>query len=494
MPKRTPGNIHSGIPLKLALLLICLLALGVRIGLIWNSGVGSYTMWTLNSEAARNLVEGRGYVIDRQYVESITGLICEGNVMVDLEDVPPPEEEKFTPFYQLTPGTPALLAATYWVFGEYRYIYLRILQAIIDSLGCLVIFLLARELFNRRTGLIAAGIYAVFLPIAALATAVIHDALMPFLTLTSLYFFVMGVRRGALKFYVLSAVFVGISCYFQPTAIFLPLLYGAGLFIYSLRKSGFRAQLLNVAKVTAVMVVVLTAIVLPWIIRNYHVTGVLSPSMRIGMWAGLWEGIGEFPDNPIGAKLCDATAWAIAREELGYDVEFGSPAFDAVFKPKMLNLVKEHPGWYASALARRIPRTIFYVNALGIEERCPEGLSWAEWDSQRVTWADYLPAARDGSLIRLVIEHPYTTFYWALVASFGIVPVLLSLAGIWVRRKDWRSLVLVATVPIYFSAVHTLVFVSGAGKSLLPGSIAYIVFSAIALDYIYGRITDRRNR
>ena len=449
-------------------------------------------MWTLNGEAARNLVEGRGYVIDRQYVENINRLIYQTNVRVDIEDVSPPSEEKFTPFYQLTPGTPALLAATYWVFGEYRYIYLRILQAIIDSLGCLVIFLLAKELFNRRTGLIAAGIYAIFLPIAALATAVIHDALMPFLTLTSLYFFVVGVRRGALKFYVLSAIFVGISCYFQPTAIFLPLLYGAGLFIYSLHKSEFRVRLLNAVRMTAVMIVVLAAIVLPWIIRNYQVTGVLSPNMRVATWAGLWEGIGEFPDNPIGAKHCDATAWAIAREELGYDVEFGSPAFDAVFKPKMLNLVKEHSGWYASALVRRIPRTIFYVNALGIEERCPEGLSWAEWESQRVTWANYLPAARDGSLIRLIIEHPYTTFYWGLVALFAIVPVLLSLVGIWVKRKDWRALVLVATVPIYFSAVHMLVFVSGAGKSLLPGSIAYIIFSAIALDYLYGRIKGAR--
>jgi hypothetical protein len=54
-----------------------------------------------------------------------------------------------------------------------------------------------------------------------------------------------------------------------------------------------------------------------------------------------------------------------------------------------------------------------------------------------------------------------------------------------VRRK-WRALALVLTVTVYFAAVHIVFFISP--KSLMPGSLGYIILDAIALNYIYGKI------
>jgi 4-amino-4-deoxy-L-arabinose transferase-like glycosyltransferase len=476
--------------------LICLLAFGIRIGLILNdhNAPWDYGSGIAIGETARNLAEGRGYVIDKEYDAKLGSLTYNANKSIDLADVPPPDHETFTPYYGLAPGSSALLAATYIIFGEYRFIYLRVLQALIDSLGCLIMYLLGRGLFTRRIGLIASGIYAVFLPIAYLATNVVQDALMPFLMLTSFYFFIKGVKTDKFIFYIISAAFTGISCYFQPTTVFIPLLYGLGLLIYKIRKHNYRKQLLDATKITAAMFILLVAIISPWVIRNYHVTGALTLNLRVSTWGGIWEGMGEFDDNPVGAKFSDEFALATAQQELGHDVEFGSPEYDSVFKYKVINSFKEHPVWWLSAFARRFPLTIIYGFHVGLEQTCPEGLNVAECRQFRTNWVDYIAAAKGGRLFEFVMSHPQGAFYWGIVLAFAVIPVLLSIVGIWVMRKNWRTLILIATLPAYFSMVHMVVFVTGAGKSLLPGSIAYIILSAVAVDYAFSKMNRRHGK
>jgi len=452
------------------LLIIFLLALIIRLGLVWYQPYITpyWGMMTPIENAARNLAEGRGYVI--------------GN-------------EEFTPYYILPPGTSAMLAGTYLIFGQYEYIYLRCVQAIIDSFGCLLIFLVGRELFSRRVGLISAFLYAVWLPIAYLSTWPLHDALMPFITLICLYLFVMGVKRKAIKFYVLSGLFVGIGCYFQPTLLLLPLFFGLGLFIYNLHKSNLRKQVVNTAKVTAIAVLTVVIVITPWIVRNYHVSDSVIV-MRPGPWSGLWEGFGEFGENPVGAQLSDETTYELARKESGYDIEYMSPAYEAFFKPKVLNAIKEHPGWYAGLLLERIPRAIFYFSELGIYYLPMIKTDYPVWleylyDKGPVgyVWAikKMLQGMGDGTFWAMLKTYPYGAFYFVLVWLFAIIPPLLSIFALWAARKNWRLLVLVATVPVYFIFIHIFTFVASY-KSMLPGSLGYIIFSAIALDYIYRRI------
>jgi 4-amino-4-deoxy-L-arabinose transferase-like glycosyltransferase len=464
---------HSKIKFDKLLLIIILLALVVRLGIVWSQPyITPYLgMMTPIENAARNLVEGRGYVI--------------GN-------------EKFAPFYQLPPGTSALLAGTYWIFGQYRYIYLRVVQAIIDSLGCLLIFLVGRELFGRRVGLISAFLYAIWLPIAYLSTWPLHDALMPFITLTCLYFFVIGVRRNAIKFYLLSGLFTGIGCYFQPTILFLPLFFGLGLFIYNLHKSNFREQVANVAKMTAISILALVLVITPWIVRNYHVTGSVI-IMRPGPWSGLWEGFGEFGENPAGAQLSDEATYELVRKESGQYIEYLSPAYQAFFKPKVLNAIKEHPGWYLGLVAKRIPRAIFNFSELGIQYLPLISTDYPVWmkylyDTGPVGYVTAIKkmfqGMGDGTFWVVFKTYPYGAFYLVLVWVFAIVPPLLSIFALWIARRNWRLLVLMATVPIYFIVIHIFTFVASY-KSIVPGSLGYIILSAIALDYIYSKIKGR---
>jgi hypothetical protein len=280
------------------------------------------------------------------------------------------------------------------------------------------------------------------------------------------------------------------------------LFFGLGLFIHNLRESSFREHIANVAKVTAVMMAVLVLVISPWVARNYHVTGVIFAGTRAGIWAGIWQGWGEFADNPVGAKQSDEDTMRIAKQELGVEkLDFG-PEYDAVFRKKVIDTIKEHPVWCLSAVARRIPRTIVNFSELGINTlpimREDSGilLAYLYRDAPVIGYmgaiSGLIAGIKDGTFWGTAKSHPYGFLYFGLVGLFAFVPALLSIIGIWAMRKNWRSLILVATVPIYFSMLHMVLWTSGASKSILPASLGYIIFSAVALYYIYGRIKGIR--
>jgi len=488
MKQKLLHNIYT-----LALCLIIVLALSIRIGIIaalpkLSQGEGP----VYYGELARNLVAGRGFVIDEEYVNSMLKVAREQGYIPDIKDVKPPEHEVFTNFYLLTPGTSALFAGTFWLFGDYRIIYLRIIQAVIDSFGCIFLFLLCKELFSRRIGLISAFLYAIWLPIAYISTWPHHDALMPFVTLVCFYFFVLAVRKKSVKFYVISGLVAGIGCYFQPTLLLLPVMFGIGLFIYGFRKTNLRENAATVAKMTAIMMTTLVVVVSPWITRNYVVTGNLYTGMRGELWQGIWEGFGEF-DNPFGVSLNDEIMHQQIQDELGYDPGSFTPEAQAIFKEKVVNSIKENPGWWVSTVLRRIPRTFIYFDQQALWNfPTTDNLPWyaeKRWISF-VLGSEFISAFKNGVFPELLKSKPIIALYLLSMWFFAVVPVLLSIVAIWIMRRNWRVLMLVLTLPLYFSAIHIFLFVS-FHKTLVPGSLSYIILSAIALSYFYSRLKER---
>jgi 4-amino-4-deoxy-L-arabinose transferase-like glycosyltransferase len=477
----------------LFLTLIILLAIGIRVGITINTlGVPIYSgMAIFIGEAARNLAEGRGYVIDSAYIGAISKVQTENNMLVDLQDVPPPDVGVYTPYYELPPGPSLLLAGTYRVFGEYRYIYFRLIEAIISSFGCLLIYLLGKELFNRNVGLVAAFLYAIYLPLAYISTWVLNDALVPFFTLLSLYLFVMGVRKKSITYYILAGFTVGIGCYFSPSIVLLPVIFGLGVLIYAFGQSGFKKNILNVFKITAIMILVPAVVLSPWIVRNYNITGHVM-LMRPAFWQGIWEGFGEYK-NPVGAVLNDAITYEQVTKELGYNIPYGTPEFDAVLREKSINAIKANPGWWLSVLARRVPHTIVYGTDMGIAYIPRDSQGNIRYDTPSDdSYSRFIIALKSAKILKaweIIREHPYATFTSGMALLFTFIPVLLSIICICVARREWRAIVLVATVPLYFCVLNIIFFVNW--KTLLPGALAYVLFSAIALNYFASKFKKR---
>jgi hypothetical protein len=74
-----------------------LVAVGIRVGIVINTlGVPQYTgMAVYIGEGARNLAEGRGYVVDSVYVSQINQIQIAKNMLVDIQDVSPPSVEVY---------------------------------------------------------------------------------------------------------------------------------------------------------------------------------------------------------------------------------------------------------------------------------------------------------------------------------------------------------------------------------------------------------------
>src|SRR4051812_46193312 len=70
------------------------------------------------------------------------------------------------------PVYPLFLAATYAIGGEQNYTLVRICQALLATATAWMVFVLARSLFDTRTGVVAAGIYACY-PSLVVATGLI---------------------------------------------------------------------------------------------------------------------------------------------------------------------------------------------------------------------------------------------------------------------------------------------------------------------------------
>ncbi len=138
---------------------IAVLAVALRILLLVFLHDSYYTVGMAQGELARNLVDGRGFVINVPFSQAVGALQNTEQRLVDIEEglqrFPPNDSlDEFRPFIAyMMPGQGILLAATTVLSGRYRYLELQILQAVLDGCAVLMIFAIGAALFSRRTGL-----------------------------------------------------------------------------------------------------------------------------------------------------------------------------------------------------------------------------------------------------------------------------------------------------------------------------------------------------
>jgi uncharacterized membrane protein len=167
-------------------------------------------------EVARHIVAGQGIVesYDPQsadyrgysnYTMFIYNEQLKSGKLIDFEDVPAPKNETLrAATTYISPTYSLLLAATYMLFGQKRYIFIQTIQIILDSLVVFLIYFITKRIFNRDdVALLSAFLYAIYLPEVRLNIAVIHDAIMPLFIITSLYLFLEWNFNKKLKYLIL---------------------------------------------------------------------------------------------------------------------------------------------------------------------------------------------------------------------------------------------------------------------------------------------------
>ena len=415
-------------------------------------------------ELARNLIEGRGFVVNTAFADSVGALQQREQRLVDITEGlvryhPGDRPNDFRPFIAyMMPGQGILLAATYGVFGQYRYIYLQTIQAVLDSLGAFLIFSIASVVTSRRGALLASLLFAVYIPEARLAISATRDAWMPLIYLSFTFCFIHAWRTRQLKWFLGGGIVLAFGTYFRSEILLLPLFLSAVLLVFR-----FPRRVIG----TAILAMIVPALffLLPWTIRNYRVFHRFIPT-NSGLWVAMWQSFGEY-ENSFGAVNNDVVTLRQMRA-LGHTEEFDSPEYDDLFRERVLNVVTEHPLWVGWTVVRRLARIPFQKQSWGIaliDAPPPRRGPYHAGSADLVQYWRYI-----SEIPERLLAHGFAR---------GVSLVLYGSAVWWLirRRSDWRAALALLSVPVYNILIHVLIGVQA--RYILPTNALLLIPTAV---------------
>jgi hypothetical protein len=426
----------------------------VMIGAYWPTHqiVSGMPLW--DAEMARNLLQGRGWMLNWEFVERMNRAVVEQGRTVDLQDFYPVDDARpgaiqKLPFYAHTPGYAVWLAASFVLGGSHRFIYSQWMQAALDAMACLLVFGIGRRLWSAGAGIAGAVIYA-------LSPGSVYLAIQPVAAATD-SFWVLLVGYGIVRLATgapwtrdmwigLAAVVAAAVCgaMMNTLAYTLPLAAAGGAVLIALIDRRAWRVALSLALAHALVFVLLV----PWGLRNLRVYGEFAET-RQTFWQHTWETLGAIP-NPWGLVLesptgggkddafyewirvnCPAPCWPSDREAFtrGYLLKnvFTSPRFPM----HVVRLViKQFPG-------------IVYVSRLPADQPYagsgPAGRAFAAFLSA-INFAMLLlwPAALVG-LVLLTIRKTTAVAAWAALTP-SVFLIVFSLVLFIEHRKTTQAL------------------------------------------------------
>ena len=448
------------------LLWIIGIALLVRILLLVARHDSYYTAGMAQGELARNLVEGRGFVVNIPFSDSLARLQANEARLIDIDEAlgrisPVDRAEDFRPFIAyMMPGQAMLLAATTLISGHYRYIDLQVIQALADALSVLMIFGIGKALFGRRVGLLAALLCALYIPTARLAISATRDAWMPLVYIAITYWAILGWKQKRAAYFIVAGLAVAIGSYFRSEILLIPVFLALAFLILRWKERRFaRYALLGMIPVVMLL--------LPWSFRNTVVFDRVIPT-NSGLWMAMWQSFGEY-DNEFGASNNDMETLQQMRAQ-GYTEEYDTPEYDDLFQEKVLRVVRDHPGWVGWTMIRRLARIPFQMHSWGIPQT----------DAMIAPGSTYAKAGKvdTGAYWEYVTADPFR--FIVQFAARGVNAVLY-LSVLIVALRYWKrfgiDLLVLLLIPLYNILVHAVIGVHA--RYIVPTNTVLLIFFAL---------------
>lgn len=222
---------------------------------------------------------------------------------------------------------------------------IQLLHALLASLTVTALYRVGWLIVSEQAAWRAALLYSVWPLSARFEIAILPDAVMPFFLVLTLWLLIRGVNEPERpKWYLLSGIACGIGMTIRPDVLLLPIFFVAALLALRVAQKPLRASFLLLLGA----VVILGA----HTIRNYSATDGRIVPLGLGNGISMWEGISQFGDT-LGtvygdertAALEGYRAWAYPD-----GIERDGRRFS-----EALEIIRQHPGWYAGVMAKRIP-------------------------------------------------------------------------------------------------------------------------------------------
>lgn len=197
----------------------------------------------------------------------------------------------FTPTLIRVPGYPVFLAIVYSIGGHGENGAVRYAQALLDTITCALIGLLAWLWMpdprrRWRAALVATGVAAVCPFTAIYVATILTETLTTFLMIALAVAATLGLQsaetRRAILWWVASGLVAGVAVMVRPDAGLFAAAAGfslvlIGLFSSSGSAASFSARFVRVLTLGAVYSAAFILVLVPWTIRNKAVLGVFQP-------------------------------------------------------------------------------------------------------------------------------------------------------------------------------------------------------------------------
>lgn len=384
-----------------------------------------------------------------------------------------------------TPLYPLFVASIYALAGQRPWVVL-LVQIMLDTASCWLLYLVTARILNRRAALLAAGFYALE-PFGILySLTLMSETLFVFLCVAGMYFLAGAVaaaplRRGA-RVAAAGGLAFGLAALTRPIAAYIPAIVVIVLLV------GLRHRLKAFAARAAAFLCVFVLTLSPWLVRNYVTFG--SPGLcTAGDYNLLVLHAAPIVEAETGAgpqkakTLLLAEADARARAD-GYDPKTMNPFTRARYRR---SLALEYIGANPVELCKRCAAGVAFMFANLGTGPYAELLDWPggarefrgrglgpdavrRWFGQK-TWQQ--------TALGLVIAAYLTGVYLSLAAGLSVA---------W-RHGDRAFLLLCLLVAAYFVV---LTGPGGLGRFRLAAMPFYLVFAGIGASRILSRDLVRR--
>lgn len=311
-----------------------------------------------------------------------------------------------------------------------------IIVQIFMGLGtCFIVYLIAKQLFNKTIGMIAMGICGLYGCFMVYETLLLTTVLDTFLLVLGVFVLLKSVSRNSLKWYFVAGVILALSALSRATTILiLPF-----LFLWLLIRIGMNKRFLIAS---GLIILGMSLTFAPFTYRNYKYSGkfiLITSTGPVAFWAGNNE------DSEGFYHLPPYTEEAIQKNKNFYVED-------------SLRFIKEKPKKYLRLLFRKF--TLFW-NAYEIPDN-------------DVVYERFLQLS---PILRIMIP-------FGVISSLGLMGIFLSM-----RRLNKNLFLLYLVILGYMSAI-VLFFIQARFRVPV---VPYLgIFAGYTIYYLYKKIMSRK--
>jgi len=313
---------------------------------IFDPGVDSY------EEIALNLVKGKGYSLPN-------------NSDFASQDIAHRKRMEWPeqPTALRAPLYPLFLYQLYQLTGINRTVAL-FMQAAFDTGTCLLIYLIARQLFaSSPVALLSSLLWALYLPGILVSKRFHSEPMFTFLLGGTILLMMRAYRKEQTRYFALAGIGFGLSSLCRPVVVLFPLIW---LFFYILRKKKRQAWGNGL-----ILLFAYGLTLTPWVMRNYKQFEQFIPGSTRGGYS-LYSGNAALADKDFFKYL---DPWAVderVKKELPEDLTDPHARFEGLVDDALMErsfeLIKHYPLRYLALCLNRFLLLWFNIS-VGIKTK-----------------------------------------------------------------------------------------------------------------------------